>query len=210
METRYGWVANIRRKWYGIEAVRLVGQKVGFHRSFDFRSPVSCPRADRFEGWASRERTRPDNGPLWRLPPAPPAAVTWRSSWSNNRMNLVICHYSFSLKASLHSKEKAHVQGRRGGRGVETRNISQVKLLGTKSWSLSNNRGGERGEGGGINNFTWIRNGRNEIKFYTFSPETNFEGINQRMDKSIFCAGRIYLKTYFINFTMKHSSREKF
>lgn len=142
METRYGWVANIRRKWYGIEATvrRLVGQKVGFHRSFDFRSPVSCLRADRFEGWASRERTRRDNGLLWTLPPAPPAAVTWRSSWSNNRMNLVICHYSFSLKASLHSKEKAHVLM---WRGAEMRNISQVKLLGTtKSWSLSNNRGG--------------------------------------------------------------------
>lgn len=89
-----------------IEAVRFVGQKVGFHRSFDFRSPVSCLRANRFEGWASREHTRQDNGLPWRLPPAPPAAVTWRSSWSNNRMNLVICHYSFSLKASLHSKEK--------------------------------------------------------------------------------------------------------
>lgn len=30
-------------------------------------------------------------------------------------MNLVICHYSFSLKASLHSKEKAHVRGKEGG-----------------------------------------------------------------------------------------------
>lgn len=60
--------------------------------------------------------------------------------------------------------------------------------------------GGRGGGGGGVNNFTWIRNGRNEIKFYTFSPETNFEGINQRMDKSIFCAGANLFKNIFHKF----------
>lgn len=66
-----------------------------------FRSPVSCPRADRFLGSASRGHRRQDNGLPWRLPPAPPAAVTWRSSWSNNHMNLVICHYSLYLKSTI-------------------------------------------------------------------------------------------------------------
>jgi len=69
------------------------------------RSPVSCPRADRFSGSTSHGHRRQDNGPPWRLPPAPPAAVTWRSSWSNNHMNLVICHYSFYLRSTLTPRE---------------------------------------------------------------------------------------------------------
>jgi len=72
-----------------------------------FRLPVSYLRVNQSSGLASRGHKRQDNGLPWKLPPAPPAAVTWRSSWSNNHMNLVICHYRAStLNLSFHEKSK--------------------------------------------------------------------------------------------------------
>lgn len=61
-------------------------------------SPVSCPLVNPFGDSTFHVHRHRDSGPLWMQPPAPPAAGTWRSSWSNNHVNLVICHYKFFLK----------------------------------------------------------------------------------------------------------------